>query len=489
MNCIYIIFLLIILFLLMNIYENIDFCNINTCKNGYILKDNICVNCPPVNNVYDEFSYDSNCNPNKCKDGIKLVNNVCDSECSNKLNVERYKIGCYIDKCVNNYMVIDNGSNCVCNSIVNSKIVDSNCNVTACNNGYQISSDKKNCILSCNTGKKLSNGICLTECPENQVNINNICTTYIDEYIFTNCDAVGNTGPTINQCNNYYNNTNLKDKIQMETTRQGIQIWIVPKKGRYHITSAGAGIIDNYENCRGVIISSVFDLNQGDKIKILVGQSGSFSTQAMEKKLYGYLHGSGSGGTFVIKFINDNDYTKENNIPLIISGGGGGKYYGNEYSYVIDNRFFYVKKDYSNASYTTSGYDNINYIKTGGINGNGGLGDFSVNNGYGGGGFYTDGGKKQNDIRNCNGKSFLNGGNGGLKYDYVYNDGGFGGGTASFSYSGSGGGYSGGASNSSDASTLTFNFGYGGGSYCLNTMENLGYNNGMGYVNIKYLGQ
>jgi hypothetical protein len=39
----------------------------------------------------------------------------------------------------------------------------------------------------------------------------------------------------------------------------------------------------------------------------------------MERKRY-----SGSGGTFVVKFTKDNDYTIENNIPMIVAGGAGG---------------------------------------------------------------------------------------------------------------------------------------------------------------------
>jgi hypothetical protein len=83
------------------------------------------------------------------------------------------------------------------------------------------------------------------------------------------------------------------------------------------------------------------------------------------------------------------------------------------------------------------------------------------------------------------GNSFLNGGNGALCdiYDNTYdNFGGFGGGSSSTIYSnGSGGGYSGGCYGNQ-------NFGSGGGSYSSEKMNIIGYNNGMGYVNIKYLG-
>jgi len=83
------------------------------------------------------------------------------------------------------------------------------------------------------------------------------------------------------------------------------------------------------------------------------------------------------------------------------------------------------------------------------------------------------------------GYSFLNGGMGGNKTinetDYS-SDGGFGGGSASLkNICGSGGGYSGGSEGESTT-------GSGGGSYSSEKMNIIGYNNGMGYVNIKYLG-
>ena len=468
-------------------------CKVTTCEGGYKVNNinNTCDICPSVANIYAPNYYNANCNPMVCKAGFLLQNNNCDTPCTNNLNIDSYYIGCSINNCKDGYMVqyVSNIYTCVCESVINSTSINpTTCEVTGCATGYSISGDKKKCILNCDSGKILLNSICIKECPSGQIIINDTCTSYTDEYKFTNCNAIGNLGPTITQCNTVYSNTNLSGKITMETLRQGIQIWTVSATGKYHITCAGAGIQDDFENCRGVIISSVFNLIEGEKIKILVGQSGDFNKEQVINKeyYYGYAHGSGSGGTFVVKFTKDNDYTKDNNIPLIVAGGGGGKFYGNKYKYQFDNSNFYAKKDFSNALYTTSGQNNI-YLttkNTGGIDGNGGDGSSFSRNGYGGGGFYTDGTKKITDTINCNGKSFLNGGNGGIKYDPVYVNGGFGGGTAPFGYNGSGGGYSGGAS----SSNISYQFGYGGGSYCLNTMEKLGYNNGMGYVNIKYLG-
>jgi hypothetical protein len=91
----------------------------------------------------------------------------------------------------------------------------------------------------------------------------------------------------------------------------------------------------------------------------------------------------------------------------------------------------------------------------------------------------------KNTTNLLHGYSFLNGGMGGIKIpnNNFSSEGGFGCSSASvIFFCGSGGGYSGGSYGKYDT-------GSGGGSYCLNLMEKLGYNNGMGYVNIKFLGE
>ena len=500
---------MIILFYFINIYEDFESCKIITCQSGYTLKNNICnkdfvctsgqqningtcIPCPAINNILSESYYDINCNPKICKGGYQVVNNNCETPCSNGSNVISYINGCAVKICKDGYIVNNQGNStsCVCKPIKDSKTIDNNtCNATSCNQGYTISNNKKKCELICDSGTKLLNGICVKTCDNNYVSINDTCTLFKDEYVFTNCGATGRLGPTLNQCDTFYNGTNLQGKIIMEDTKQGIQIWTIPITGKYHITCAGAGIQDDFENCRGVIISSVFNLEQGDKIKILVGQSGLLSQSSINNQQYSFLYSSGSGGTFVVKCNNNNDYTKDNNIRLIIAGGGGGNYEGNKYSYSIDNIYIYIKKDFSYASYETSGQDNPNILYKGGIDGNGGK-SFLVSGDkyYGGGGFYTDGTTIPGVTLQGNGISFLNGGYGGNILDKAYAEGGFGGGSSfsSTSYGpGSGGGKSGGAG----AYALYNTYGCGGGSYCLNPMEKLGYNNGMGYVNIKYLGQ
>ena len=179
-NCIYIIILLIILFLLINMYEEFDSCKIIKCATGFKVENNTCV----VDIV--------------CPTYQKLVNNICTDYNNNEIN-----------------------------TIIS--------NFTICSNNLE-------------------------------VNIDNICTPYITEYKFTNCGATGRLGPTIDNCNNSYKDTTLANKISMESSRQGIQIWTVPITGKYLITVAGAGINVGV-NCKGVVISSVFTLNINDKNK------------------------------------------------------------------------------------------------------------------------------------------------------------------------------------------------------------------------------
>ena len=373
------------------------------------------------------------------------------------------------------------------------------CKIITCQSGYTLKDNICVLNITCPNGQYKKNDICIDYNIDDvndiiakniicsnlnvNVNINNICTPYITEYIFTNCKAIGRLGPKLVNCNDFYSSTNLKDIITMEYTKQGIQIWKVPQTGRYLITVAGAGLnLGTNQNCRGVIISSVFTLNINEKIKILVGQSGVLNkvTNDIYKQSY-----SGSGGTFVVKFTKDNDYTIENNIPMIIAGGAGGI---NQFS--INKN---ILNELTLAAFNTSGKDNEDKSK-GGINGESRIIDVkNIQDKYiigvrlgTPGSFYKDGNNSSTEFLNYYyGNSFLNGGNGALCdiYDSIYdNFGGFGGGSSSTIYSnGSGGGYSGGCYGNQ-------NFGSGGGSYSSEKMNIIGYNNGMGYVNIKYLG-
>ena len=60
----------------------------------------------------------------------------------------------------------------------------------------------------------------------------------------------------------------------------------------------------------GAKITGTFQLNQGTKINILVGQEGTTATV-----VWPYTPGTGGGGSFV---------TLSDDTPLIVAGGGGG---------------------------------------------------------------------------------------------------------------------------------------------------------------------
>jgi hypothetical protein len=115
-------------------------------------------------------------------------------------------------------------------------------------------------------------------------------------YVFTNCGATGQFGPTWADVNGSYLGTNLEGNVNMGV-HQGIQLWDVPTAGKYMIEVAGAG---NSKGGFGAYTNGTFDFNGSETFKILVGQMG--------------MDWGGSGGTFVT-LINDT--------PIIISGGAG----------------------------------------------------------------------------------------------------------------------------------------------------------------------
>ena len=217
----------------------------------------------------------------------------------------------------------------------------------------------------------------------------------------------------------------------------GIQIWTVPKTGTYTIRAAGAkGASVNNVAGSGMIVEITTTLTMGEKIKILVGQSGTMMSTL----------GGGGGGSFVVKY--------NNNTAILVAGGGGGS---DNYDSVGPQKNGLVGNNGGNGGPTPGG-GIISIPGTGGINGNGGTassggGDFG---GAGGGGLNTDGGNSRYFYQTyaTGGKAFVNGGaggpyggfggGGGLKYNDFGNGGpgggGYSGGGGGASYSGGGGG-------------------------------------------------
>ncbi len=231
-----------------------------------------------------------------------------------------------------------------------------------------------------------------------------------NSYCFTTAGQTGNLGPDQNLINTAYNGTPLSGNVISDN---GIQVWVVPTSGLFHIEAQGAKggdeAFNNNIGGKGAKIEGDFVLTQGDTVRLIVGQSGDNGSGA----------GGGGGATFV-----------EINGTLVLAAGAGGG----------------ASSDNNGADATTapSGTNDFPGGTTpGGVNGNGGQACTSgVNHGGAGAGYLTDGVSPASGGQG--GFAFLNGGNGG----FTTFGGGFGGGGGTTSITvggGGGGGYSGGA--------------------------------------------
>ncbi|MSQ82722.1 MAG: hypothetical protein EXR77_07370 [Myxococcales bacterium] len=258
---------------------------------------------------------------------------------------------------------------------------------------------------------------------------------------FTSCAATGQSGPSLAQCNLAYASTGLAGKVTLSV---GIQSWTVPADGTYRIEAfgaEGAANSNNISGAKGARVRGDYLLKAGQILKILVGQKGA-------KAPTGFSSGGG-GGTFA---------ALNTNVLLVAAGGGGGL--GGSAA---------AQMGVAGAIVTAGTKDSYGF-GTGGSNGAGGsTGSTTLTvGGGGGGGMTSDGGTKQVSS-GYPGKSFINGGIGGLSR-IGYASGGFGGGggnSESTNGGGGGGGYAGGA-----GGTYTNNLyggGGGGGSYNVGT--------------------
>jgi hypothetical protein len=164
----------------------------------------------------------------------------------------------------------------------------------------------------------------------------------------------GRLGPTIT--GNYYNG---QDHENLVTVQNGIQFFTVPYAGVYTIVAVGAaGGLDKSSSAyrgNGAKIGGNFNLQNGQVLKILVGQKGTFN--------HPYSSAGGGGGSFVATSSNE---------PLIVAGGGGG----------VES----VTKTHSNAHATRSSIGRSNAAASGspwsgGSNGNGATEADSSNSG------------------------------------------------------------------------------------------------------------
>ena len=227
-------------------------------------------------------------------------------------------------------------------------------------------------------------------------------------YNFTTCGAEGRYGPSQSQCDSAYG----QEGPNVNIVGEGIQEWTVPEEGEYRIKAAGAqGANYRAQGGKGAIVKGEFNLDEGEKIKILVGQEGEDPSKY-------YSGGSGGGGTFVVD-SGDN--------PLIVAAGGGGANFGvpGRPGVGKDARELNINRD----------------VDTHGNEHKGGAGGGFVGTAYS-----SNAGSACENSPNCNGESFLDGGVGGVSNVDEYTEGGFGGGGAASNWNScaGGGGYRGG---------------------------------------------
>jgi hypothetical protein len=146
----------------------------------------------------------------------------------------------------------------------------------------------------------------------NQADINRtVNVAPMGPWTFTNAGATGRFGPTQAQIDANYSGTSLEGAVTINATHQGIQEWTVPASGNYRFEVRGAqgaaGGDEFYQGGKGALIVGTKFFEEGQNLRILVGQVGIVNSQSN----YG---SGGGGGTFVVF----------NSSPVFVSGGGGG---------------------------------------------------------------------------------------------------------------------------------------------------------------------
>ncbi len=266
-------------------------------------------------------------------------------------------------------------------------------------------------------------------------------------HTFTNCGTTGTTGPTLANCKSSYD-VSWEDNTDYFNVPNdgGIQYWTVPATGTYTIEAWGSkgGVGATYSSYyvsqggEGRKLKANFDLESGDVLKILVGQSGENTSSGCCGA------GGGGGGTFI---------TYSDNTPIIVASGGNG---GNWGYFVVDG----PDGLFSNAGNTNGG---------------------SVNGrGASGAGLTGDG----TNYSRTKGFSFTNGGAGGTTSYSSAGDGGFGGGGSGYHEGGGGGGYNGGTVVNTNSYNTEYPS-YGAGSFTADnasSIVNIGTNDGIGKV-------
>lgn len=266
---------------------------------------------------------------------------------------------------------------------------------------------------------------------------------------FTSAGISGRLPPTLAQVKTAYGNTGwVTDTAFFNMITAGYQLWTVPATANYKIECWGARGSNGgttYAGGYGAMMSGDFALTSGDKLKLVVGQTGGAS------------YGGGGGMSAVATDLNS---------PLCVAGGGNSQ---SPWSTVVRH-----------ASTGTSGTDG----SVGGYAGTAGAGGTSGIYFSGGAGFLS--GPTGATSAGTLPLSFISGSTGGIN-QCSNSIGSFGGGSASdgcnWGVSGAGGGYSGGGGCNGGSQ-----YGGAGGSYNIGTNQ-LNYAGNVGTANLSYNGQ
>jgi hypothetical protein len=218
-------------------------------------------------------------------------------------------------------------------------------------------------------------------------------------FTFTNGTQTGRFGPSLANLLAAYNTTLnpwLND-TEFFTSSDGYQLWTVPSSGSYRIQVAGArggNTIGSSGHLGGLgaTIEGDFSLESGQKLLILVGQTGVDRSTTCGG-------GYGGGGSFVT--LGTSFSTSE---IMIAAGGGGGAGYGTG------------GNGNPGLNSETGGVSSQSPSGAAGTNGNGGgipTAGCASSEGSGGGGFIGNGSNGNGADSTSGGRSFRNGGAGG----------------------------------------------------------------------------
>lgn len=211
-----------------------------------------------------------------------------------------------------------------------------------------------------------------------------LCGTYSQ---FTNCGAEGPFGPSQLQCDVAYG-------AGVVTSNGGIQNWTIQVTGLYRISATGAQGAANGSGVggKGAKVEGLFSLEEGQSLQILVGQEG----------LSDGCSGGGGGASFVVlSGVSDLEGL------LLAASGGGGVRREND---VLGCGGLSTEWG---AFSSHTGEQCSSKTSSWGAGGDYGPGWY----GAGGGGFFSSGADDAECPNGCfgsGGKSFLEGGQGGL---------------------------------------------------------------------------